>query len=247
MKRYIIALVTLLVELAPAAAAPLLLLTPLKPNIYVVEDSFYARENSLVYIGGDHVTVIGATWTPATAERVIAAVAKITPLPITEVVNTNHDLDRAGGNAAFRKIGAKIVAIALTRDLLAQEGAAAVKDTKAMFPDYPDVPVVLPDTLEPDDFTLQNGAIRGLYLGPSHKPDDIFVWLPNEKVLYGGCILKTRLGNMAGADPIEYSKTLRKLKALNLPIETIVAGHMSAVHGPELIDRYLDLLAAYKP
>jgi len=50
----------------------------------VVEDYFYARENSLVYIGRDHVTVIGATWTPQTAERVIAAVAKITPLPITE-------------------------------------------------------------------------------------------------------------------------------------------------------------------
>jgi len=52
---------------------------------------------------------------------------------------------------------------------------------------------------------------------------------------------------MAGADMIEYPKTLRKLKALNLPIETIVAGHLSAVHGPELIDQYLAMLAAYKP
>jgi len=97
------------------------------------------------------------------------------------VINTNHNLDRTGGNAAFKKIGAKIIAIALTRDLLAKEGAAAVKDTQAMFKDYPDVPVVLPDTLEADDFTLQNGAIRGLYLGPSHKPDDIFVWFPTRR------------------------------------------------------------------
>jgi metallo-beta-lactamase class B len=109
------------------------------------------------------------------------------------------------------------------------------------------VPIVLPDTIVGNDFTLQDGAVRGLWLGASHKPDDIFVWFPNERVLYGGCALKPFLGNTKGADLAEYPKTLNRLKALNLPIETIVAGHGVAVQGPDLIDRYLGFLAAHKP
>jgi metallo-beta-lactamase class B len=239
-------LAAFLLAFAPAAAAPQLLLVPLKGGLYVAEDTFYARENSLVYVGRDHVTVVGATWTPQTAELLVAEIRKVTPLPVGEVIDTNHDLDRTGGNAYFRKIGAKIVSIDLTRELLQKDGADAVRQTRAMFPDYPDVPVVLPDRTYPGDFTLQNGAVRGIYLGPSHKPDDIFVWFPQEKVLYGGCVLKPQLGNMDGADLTEYPRTLQKLKNLRLPIETVVAGHMSAVQGPDLIDRYLDMLARYK-
>jgi metallo-beta-lactamase class B len=61
-------------------------------------------------------------------------------------------------------------------------------------------------------------------------------------VLYGGCILKEQLGNLALADLVEYPKTLRKLKQLNLGYATIIAGHWSPIHGPELVDQYLQLL-----
>ena len=76
-----------------------------------------------------------------------------------------------------------------------------------------------------------------------HIPaDGIFIYFPEEKVLYGGCILKEQLGNMTFADRAEYPRTLRKLQELKLPIEKIIAGHWSPVHGPELIGRYLELL-----
>ncbi len=231
---------------APSFAAPRLVLTPLKGGVYVSEDYFYAKENSVVYVGRDHVTVVGATWTPETASLLAAEIRKITAKPITEVIDTNHDLDRAGGNAYFRSIGARIISIALTRELLQKEGEASVIQTKAMLPGYPDAPIVLPDTTYPSDFTLQGGAVCAIYLGPSHKPDDIFVYFPEEKVLYGGCVLKAQLGNMDGADLVQYTKTLQKLKDLRLPIDAIVAGHYSAVEGPDLIDRYLGMLAQYK-
>jgi len=44
----------------------------------------------------------------------------------------------------------------------------------------------------------------------------------------------------------DYFKTLQKLKQLNLGFTTIVAGHWSPIHGPELIDQYLQLLGAKK-
>ena len=38
--------------------------------------------------------------------------------------------------------------------------------------------------------------MKAIYLGPSHTPDGIFVFFPEEKVLYGNCILKEQLGNL---------------------------------------------------
>lgn len=241
----VLALVTLFASL-PSLAESLLKLTLLKGNVYLVEDRVYLQENSLVYIGRNHVTVVGATMSPQTAEMLAAEIRKVTSLPITEVVDTNHDPDRFGGNAYFKQLGAKIISTTLTRDLLEKEGKDVIRQTQAFLPNYPTVPIVLPDTTYPGSFDLQDGAVRALYLGPSHKPDDIFVWFPTEKVLYGGCAIKPQLGNMDGADLVEYPKTLQKLKDLHLPIDIIVSGHYSAIHKADLIDRYLEMLAQYK-
>ncbi|MFQ2072466.1 hypothetical protein ACK33Z_05560 [Aeromonas veronii] len=37
--------------------------------VYVVEDNYYVKENSMVYFGAKGVTVVGATWTPDTARE----------------------------------------------------------------------------------------------------------------------------------------------------------------------------------
>ena len=80
----------------PLFTAPSITLKHIRGGVYLVEDSFYAAENSSVYIGKTHVTVIGATWTPETAEIVAKKIRMITSCPITEVINTNYHPDRAG-------------------------------------------------------------------------------------------------------------------------------------------------------
>jgi metallo-beta-lactamase class B len=235
-----------LLSIATVASGQTLKITHVRGNVYAVEDGFYAQENSAVYVGDKFVTVIGATWTPYTAELTTHEIAKITSKPIKQVINTNYNLDRAGGNAYFRGIGASVISIVLTRELLQREWTQMVKSTKEAFPDYPNVMLALPDQTYPGDFELQDGRVRGIYLGRSHTPDDIFVYFPEEKILYGGCILKEKLGNFQLADLDEYSRTLEKLKRLNLGFTTIIAGHYSPIHGPELVDQYLQLLALHR-
>lgn len=236
----------LLVLFTPLALAesPKVVLTPLRGHIYVAEDYFYSKENSVVYFGDSSVTVIGATWTPETAKLLVNEINKITSKPISEVIDTNYHPDRAGGNAYFRSIGAKIVSTKMTSDLLTQHWDEMVCYVQKGFPNYPTLPLVAPDKTFAGDFELQNGGVKAIYLGPAHMPDGIFVFFPKEKVLYGNCILKEQLGNLDFADLTEYPKTLEKLKQLNLGFTTIIAGHWSAIHGPELIDQYLQLLAA---
>lgn len=211
--------------------------------VYVVEDNYYVKENSMVYFGAKGVTVVGATWTPDTARELHKLIKKISRQPVLEVINTNYHTDRAGGNAYWKSIGAKVVSTRQTRDLMQSDWQTIVDFTRKGLPDYPDLPLVLPNEVHDGDFSLQEGKVRAFYLGPAHTPDGIFVYFPDEQVLYGNCILKEKLGNLAFADLQAYPQTLARLKAMKLPLKTIVGGHDSPLHGPELIDHYQALLA----
>ena len=242
----LIRILVLFVLAVPLAVAenPKVVLTPLRGHVYVAEDYFYSKENSVVYVGESSVTVVGATWTPETAKLLATEIAKITQKPITEVIDTNYHPDRAGGNAYFKSIRAKILSTKMTNDLLIAHWDKMVRYVQKGSLSYPTLPLVLPDKTFPGDFELQAGGVKAIYLGASHTPDGIFVYFPQEKVVYGNCILKEQLGNLDFANLTEYPNTLQKLKNLNLGFTTIVAGHWSPIHGPELIDQYLALLAA---
>ncbi|MGZ3722888.1 MAG: subclass B2 metallo-beta-lactamase [Bdellovibrionales bacterium] len=213
--------------------------------IYVSEDHFYDRENSVVYIGDKYVTVIGATWTPETAKLLVEEIKKVTTKPIKDVIDTNWHHDRSGGNSYFKSIGSKIYATKMTAQLMESGWDKMLSAVRKDWPTFPQLPLVVPDSIQDGDFELQGGLIKAFYLGPSHTEDGIFVYFPNEKTLYGGCILKEKIGYLGSANIVEYPKTLQKLKSRHLDINTVISGHWSSIHGPELIDQYLALLAQH--
>jgi metallo-beta-lactamase class B len=186
--------------------------------------------------------VIGAGWSPETAELLAHEIRKVSDNPIKDIILPDHDPEYTGGNAYWKRMGANIISTELTEEVLKRDWTKAGDFTRKYFPTYPDLSLVLPTKTYKSDFTLENGAIHGFYIGPSHNEDDVFVYFPNEKVLYAGSILKEHLGNLAFANLEEYPKTLAKLRQLGLQIDKIISGHWSAVHGPELIDQYLALL-----
>ena len=228
------------------AADPGISIRQLTGPLYLVEDSHYVTTNSLVYIGPNAVTVIGATWSPETARLLAMQIKRLTNRPISEVIDTSPDPEWSGGNGYWKSAGASILAIQETSDLLTRTWPARVETFRKSFPTYPPVPLVLPTQSDAGKFQLQNGDIRALYLGPSHTAGDIFVYFPKERVLDAGSILKEQLGNMANADIEEYPKTLHKLQDLHLDVDTIISGHWPPIHGPELLDRYLQMLRLFE-
>jgi metallo-beta-lactamase class B len=223
-------------------AEPRVSMYPLSGSVYVAEDSHYAKTNYAVYVGAASVTVVGAGWSPDTAELLAQEIRKVTNKPIGDVILPDHDPEYAGGISYWKGIGASIVSTELTEETLKRDWVKAAEFTRKYFPTYPSLPLVLPTKTYKAELTLENGNIRGFYLGPSHNADDIFVYFAREKVLYAGSILKEHLGNLAFANLEEYPKTLQKLHQLNLDIDKIISGHWSPVHGPELIDEYLAML-----
>jgi metallo-beta-lactamase class B len=216
---------------AARATEPTVSIYPVSGAVYVLEDSHFAKKNYAVYVGAESVIVVGAGWSPDIAKLLAQKIREITDKPIRDVILPDHDPEYAGGISYWKSSGASVVSTALTAETLKSDWTKAVDFTREHFRGYPNLPLVLPTKTCGPDFTLESGNIRGVYLGPSHNLDDVFVYFPKERILHAGSILKEHLGNLASANLVEYPKTLQKLQALRLDIDKIISGHWSAVHG----------------
>lgn len=74
--------------------------------------------------------------------------------------------------------------------------------------------------------------------------DDIVVWVPKKKVLFGGCLIKSQnagnLGNTAEADLINYPATLKKVREKYSGAKIVISGHGQS-GGIELINHTIEL------
>jgi metallo-beta-lactamase class B len=89
------------------------------------------------------------------------------------------------------------------------------------------------------EFLLDNDSVfhvgqytfQTFYPGPGHAPDNIVIWFPNEKILYGGCLIKsteaTDLGNLSDANVNEWANSLLKIQEKFGKPEYIIPGHNS--------------------
>lgn len=80
-------------------------------------------------------------------------------------------------------------------------------------------------------------------LGEGHTADNIIAYFPDEKVLFGGCLVKgakAGRGNLNDANVAEWSKTVLKVKTKYPEAEVIIPGHGKA-RGQELLDYTIEM------
>ena len=100
----------------------------LRPNFYVIGG---AGGNIVVQTGPEGVILVDSGSTEK-AEDVLAAIRRLTPLPIRYIINTSLDADHVGGNETLSKAGLSILpgAVAagsgLGDDLVSNFGAASI-------------------------------------------------------------------------------------------------------------------------
>src|SRR3989442_14366232 len=76
----------------------------LRPNFYVIAG---AGGNIAVETGPEGMILVNAG-TAEAADRVVAAIKKVTDQPIRYIINTSADRDLVGGNAVFARAGRNI-------------------------------------------------------------------------------------------------------------------------------------------
>src|SRR5580704_8945665 len=123
------------------ATGPGVSIYPLIGSVYVAEDSHYAKTNYAVYVGAASVTIIGAGWSPDTAESLAQEIRKVTNKPIKDVILPDHDPEYTGGSAYWKRIGASITSTELTEVVLKRDWDKTGEFTRKYFPTYRRLPL----------------------------------------------------------------------------------------------------------
>lgn len=78
-------------------------------------------------------------------------------------------------------------------------------------------------------FRLDQYSFQTFYGGPGHTEDNIVIWFEKERILYGGCLVKSTeaidLGYTKEANLAEWRKTLRKIQNKFGAPAYIIPGH----------------------
>lgn len=192
--------------------------------------------NAVVVVSGNEAMLFDTPWDSVQAEQLITWITDSLHKKITLSVITHAHADRIGSIATMHKHGIPTYSHYLT----AQE---AVKR------DYPQPQHIFYN----DDTTLRCGNIEvvAYYPGAGHTIDNIVLYIPSKKFLYGGCFIKsgfsTDIGNIEDADVAAWPQSLTKMKKRfkKTGINMIIPGHGSW-QSDKAIDNTLRLLTETK-
>lgn len=151
--------------------------------------------------------------------------------PVRLVVVTHAHADRVSGTAMLQARGIRVISTPLTAQRAVALGYA------------PPEPAFRTDTT----LRLGNTHLVLHYPGAGHAPDNSVVWLPRQRVLFGGCLVKdaraTGLGNTDDADLAHWPVAVADVARRYPNARVVVPGHY-AWGGPEALTHTLDLLRA---
>ncbi|MFH1717597.1 MAG: subclass B1 metallo-beta-lactamase [Planctomycetota bacterium] len=189
--------------------------------------------NGLIVINGPDAVMIDTPWTDEQTGVLFDWVAREHKAAIRKVVPTHSHIDCAGGLAEAHRRGADSFALQKTADILAKAGKPA------------------PQNWFTERMSLACGDTRveAAFLGGGHTIDNIVVWIPAKKMLFGGCLVKAlnakNLGNISESDLPAFPKTLKKVKEAYPDAKIVIPGHGQPA-GLDLIDHTIKLCEATK-
>ena len=211
-----------------------LYLVPLTPNSYVHVSTLPTEEygkvpcNGLLYRVDQQVVMADTPATLASTEALLSWLDDQDLVLTAVVVNHFHD-DCLAGLPAIHRRGVKSYSHIKTPALAKQENYEAPL-------------ITFSDSLV---LSLGSQKIVAAYLGAGHSPDNSVVYLPQDQLLFGGCLVKSMnasKGYLGVAVLQDWSKTVQQVKDRFNP-QIVIPGH-GKVGGPELLDYTVNM---FKP
>lgn len=174
--------------------------------------------------------LIDSAWGHAATVELLEKVQReLGHLPRAAIVSDFHD-DRAGGTAELEAAGIEVWS---SPGIIGRLAAAT----------EPEPEHALEQPLWSG--TLADVDVEVWFPGAGHSPENLVVWLPDQRVLFGGCLLRgyesRGLGNVADADLDAWAPTLRAVRERYADAQTVVSSH-GDVGGPEILDHSLALV-----
>jgi len=140
-------------------------LKEVKDDVYVVSSNGY---NAMFLVTGEGVIVIDAP--PGIGDKISKAISEVTNETITHLIYSHSHKDHIGAAHIFQQPGIETVAQKETGDILKMRN-----DSERPLPTITFV--------DNTTLTIGNKTIQLTYPGPYHQRGNIFIYLPEQKVL----------------------------------------------------------------
>lgn len=152
----------------------------LAPRVFAL---FGSGGNMGLLVGDDGAVLIDDQYAPL-SDKIKAAIAKLTDKPVRFIVNTHLHGDHTGGNEAFGKSGAVIVAHDNVRKRLSTSQFSQRFNRTTPPSPYAALPVVT----FAEDLTLHldGDSIRVVHVPPAHTDGDAFIYFAKANVIHMG-------------------------------------------------------------
>jgi metallo-beta-lactamase class B len=207
-----------------ARVADTVWLGQLTPNVWLYtvskildEAPGYYPANGAIVVNGDHSIFIDTGWLPYQTVQILDAWKKLGKPPITTALVTHFHVDRLGGIPALQARGIPSYGNPLTIGLAIDTGFAPPKPLHDL-----------------EKMPVKFGNVEAFYPGPGHTLDNIVAWIPSDRVLFGGCLIKSTtshgLGNVADANVAAWPTTMKTLAAQYPNPKHVIPGH-GTIHG----------------
>lgn len=197
----------------------------------LIDGGLYYPANGLVVDRPGGALLIDTGWNPHQAD-ILLHWCKDSGRPITAAVATHFHRDRTGGIPALQKAGIVCSAFPLTCDLARRNGMPAPTPIPGFFHGAHAV----------------GADLDYFFPGAGHTRDNILVWLPRQRVLFGGCFLKSSttddLGYVQDAVIADWPGSVERARAAYPSPLMVVPGH-GTMHG-DSVAATLSLLARDK-
>lgn len=178
--------------------------------------------NGMVVVNGQEAVVFDTPSDDTSAQELIDYLSNEMNCKVSGVVATHFHADCVGGLAAFHKMNVPSFASNQTIELLKIKGSAQPRKG-------------FEDSLE---LSVGDQKVYAQFVGEGHTKDNIIGYFPNDKVMFGGCLIKevgAGKGNLEDANIAVWPETIRKVKAKYPQTFVVIPGHGKA-GGPELFD-----------
>jgi glyoxylase-like metal-dependent hydrolase (beta-lactamase superfamily II) len=187
-------------------------------------------------IGTDAVLAIEARATPVMAQRWIDVIRTLTDLPFGDLVLTHYHAVRVLGAAAFD--ARRIITTRATADLIAERGAEDWASERGRMPRLFQGAETIPGLTRPTDtfeehltLDLGNRRVELRFLGRGHTSGDLVVWLPAERICFGGDLVEARAAPYMGDGHIADWRGATLDAVSGLGAEQMVGGRGPVVRG----------------
>jgi len=200
----------------------------LTPSVYMhisyAEFAGFGRVecNGMIMTNGNKAFLFDTPPTEQLTKQLVEWIAQTLKCKVVGFIPNHWHSDCMGGLSYLQSIGVASYANQMTIDI------AKTKN----------LPVAAHGFKDSLNLQLGNTAINCYFLGAGHSMDNVVVWIPSEKVLFPGCLVKEvnakGLGNTVDGDLNAYPRTIAKILQKFPDAKIVIPGH-GAFGGIELV------------